>query len=412
MKKVKLLLSFILCMFLLSCGSKSDKKEITVYINATDQSVNYLALKELATKFEAENEGIKVDVQAGSSSYEPTMKTRMASNDLPDIFATHGWSVMRYIEYLEPLDNLSFYNDIHPLIKPVIQDKEGHVYVLPLNMDIVGIVYNEDVLNDLGYKVSDLKYYDKFKEVLAKASEKGYIPIHMGAKDASEAAHIYDWLGSAFIITPEKNEADNLLKGVFNTEPWTVLTQEMLDMKQYLNTDFVTATNAESASLMANNKVLFTLAANGLIKEAKQYNPDAKIGFMPSPAYDKNDEPTLISGEGDALGVWKDSPNKEEAIKFIEFLARPENIKFFAEKTGAPAGLSTVSADLGELSKYYEEYKDVKIVPYLDRAYLPSGMWSTLCDVSLGVLTGQFDVQKGVEVLKTDFEKLYNAQNK
>ena len=33
------------------------------------------------------------------------MKTKMAANDLPDLWTTHGWSVNRYSEYLRPLND-------------------------------------------------------------------------------------------------------------------------------------------------------------------------------------------------------------------------------------------------------------------------------------------------------------------
>ena len=58
------------------------------------------------------------------------MKTRMASQDLPDVFETHGWSVARYSEYLMPLNEESWASRIDEAILPVISDKNDNIYVL------------------------------------------------------------------------------------------------------------------------------------------------------------------------------------------------------------------------------------------------------------------------------------------
>ena len=59
------------------------------------------------------------------SDYKATMKTKMASNDLPDIWITHGWSVMRYSEYLMPLQDEEWYDKIDESILGAITDEEG-----------------------------------------------------------------------------------------------------------------------------------------------------------------------------------------------------------------------------------------------------------------------------------------------
>ena len=52
------------------------------------------------------------------------MKTRMASGDLPDIWVTHGWSVMRYSEYMEPLEDQDWYSQIDESLLPSITDDD------------------------------------------------------------------------------------------------------------------------------------------------------------------------------------------------------------------------------------------------------------------------------------------------
>ena len=65
--------------------------EIATYLSGDTLS----AYKQVIADFESET-GVKVTLDEYGDDYESTMKTRMASNDLPDIFDTHGWSLIRY----------------------------------------------------------------------------------------------------------------------------------------------------------------------------------------------------------------------------------------------------------------------------------------------------------------------------
>ena len=88
--------------------ASSDGSGETDFSGKTIEIATYLsgdtlnAYKEVISGFEQET-GVKVTLDEYGDDYESTMKTRMASNDLPDIFETHGWSLIRYKEYLTDL---------------------------------------------------------------------------------------------------------------------------------------------------------------------------------------------------------------------------------------------------------------------------------------------------------------------
>lgn len=70
------------------------------------------AYKQVIADFESET-GVKVTLDEYGDDYESTMKTRMASNDLPDIFETHGWSLIRYKEYLTDLSGEAWASELN-----------------------------------------------------------------------------------------------------------------------------------------------------------------------------------------------------------------------------------------------------------------------------------------------------------
>lgn len=64
-----------------------------------------------------EETGIGVEAIMPGSNFSDIMKTRMASNQLPDVWTTHGWAVARYAEYLEPLNDFGFADHISSSIE-------------------------------------------------------------------------------------------------------------------------------------------------------------------------------------------------------------------------------------------------------------------------------------------------------
>ena len=82
--------------------------EIATYLSGDTLS----AYKQVIADFESET-GVKVTLDEYGDDYESTMKTRMASNDLPDIFETHGWSLIRYKEYLTDLSGEAWASELN-----------------------------------------------------------------------------------------------------------------------------------------------------------------------------------------------------------------------------------------------------------------------------------------------------------
>ncbi|NLZ81749.1 MAG: extracellular solute-binding protein, partial [Clostridiales bacterium] len=323
------------------------------------------------------------------SSYEELMKTRMASNELPDLFTTHGWSVLRYSEYLYPVNDLEWSSRINPQIKSVITDENGQMFVLPLDVDIAGIVYNVEVCEKSGVNVDEIKTWNDFLAACEKIKAAGFNPIHMGGKDSWTIGQFFDWAAPSYFITNEKTSlAKDLLAGKFDEETWIKVASLLDTMVKngYINADALTADYQADLKSLATGKTAFGFYGNYAISEAKAYNADAKLGMFPIPAATEDDEPTLISGERTAVGVWKDSKNLDQALELLNYLAQDSSVKTIATGSGCSAGLTGIKVELGELQEYLDKYATTEAFPYFDRVYLPSGMWDVMCATGADIL--------------------------
>ena len=178
--------------------------------------------------------------------------------------------------------------------------------------------------------------------------------------------------------------------------------------KGYLNADCVSGEYTADVAALASNEAAFLFYGNIAVTLGLGINPEAQLGMMPLPAKTEGDAPSLIAGENVALGVWKDSEYKAEAIELLEYLARPEVAKTIAEATGNKSGLTDVDLDLGPIQAYLDKYADVETFPYFDRDYLPSGLWDVLCATGQEVLAQKPGaIENSAAQVKTAFDEKY-----
>ncbi|MEV7618739.1 extracellular solute-binding protein [Microbacterium sp. NPDC089321] len=394
-------------------GDPGDGGKITLEVQSAmaEGTPRYEALSALAKAYEDENSDVKVDVVAMGSDYEGDMKVRMGSGDLPDIWATHGWSLLRYSEFLEPLDGQPWADKLNPVLDTTMKNDDGEFFALPLTTDVAGILYNKTVLEEAGVDPASLGDIGAFDEALAKVKDAGVVPISSSGKDDWFAGNVADWLGSG---SYDEGQSKKLADGEFIDSGFEALFGKLDEWAKagYFNPDFSSATSDDIATALGQGKTAFVMIQNSLALSATQFVPDAQLGFIPVPAINGDPE-YLIGGEGVALGAWRDGENKEEALDFLAFLAEPENIGEFASEDGNPAGLTDIDVDLGDLSDSYEQFftpGEVRMVPYFDRAYLPNGMWNTLISTTGGIITGQTTVDSAVKQTKAEFGTLYGQQ--
>ncbi|MBZ4684226.1 MAG: raffinose/stachyose/melibiose transport system substrate-binding protein [Fusobacteriaceae bacterium] len=419
MKKRIVVLSMLLSLLIISSEAfgglffkkkKEDKAHLTFMVNFQASETITGVLEEVVNEFNAENPDIEIELIPGTSGYEAMMKAKMAANDLPDMWSTHGWSVARYSEYLTPLQDQSWVTALHPSIRPVITNKNGEIFVLPIDVDVAGVAYNKDVVKKAGVNVENIKTWNDLFNAMEKVKNIGVTPVHIGGKDNWTIGNFFDWAAPSFYVTDDAHyKGEDLKNGKFDTEIWTQLAEMFKEMHEagYLNVDVLTSTFSDSSRALATGEAAFEFYGNYVLADAWSYNPDANLGFFPVPAFYEGDEPSLISGERTTVGIWKDTKYPEQAKRFLQYLAKPEVMGRLASANGIPAGLTTATSDTGKLAADYKKWEKVYAFPYFDREFLPSGMWDTMCSTGAGVLSKDMTPKQAAEKMLEDYKKLY-----
>ncbi|WP_248925839.1 ABC transporter substrate-binding protein [Paenibacillus hamazuiensis] len=386
-----------------------DKTRITVYGSTSDKPVQEV-YKQIAADFTKENPNLEVDLQFPGSEYENILKVKMAANDLPDIFDTHGWAIIRYGKYLADLKDQPWVSQMTDTIKNVVTDKNGKVHALVMSEAKDGLTYNEDLLKS--YNIEPPKTFDELMAAAEKIKNesKGEVtPFYFSGVDDWMIGQFFDYFATSLLISPQQNEAQNLLDNKMDWNKWTPLPEKLLEMqkKGYINKDVLTAKYSDLPKQFAQGKVAFTLLGPSFADEVHKIKPDLQIGFMPVPAMVAGDAPNFSGGERYTMGAWKDSKHLEESKKLIAFFAKPENMAKFANVTKLPPGLKGVTAK-HEFTPYYDKYSGIRVFPYFDRVYLPNGMWDVMCKTGTSLLAGNVSPKQYSEKMKQEVERLRN----
>jgi raffinose/stachyose/melibiose transport system substrate-binding protein len=410
------LLSFLLLLFLQACTTNThpENGSITLKVVTAHHGDPPRILQDIAQKFMQENPNIQVNFSAPGSTYEDLMKIKMATNDMPDVFATHGWAKRRYERFLADLRDQPWVSHLSPTIKDTVTDENGKVYVLPIDQDKVGLVYNVDILNT--YEIAVPTTYDEFLAACQTIKEKSHgqvVPLHIAGTDTGHIAQFFNTFSTPLLISPQQNYRDALLNGTFDWSKYTPLSEKLLQLKQlgYLNEDILTTMYDDTVKAFAEGKVAFALYGTYLITDARKSNPNLHGGTMPTPTLVTGDVPTFAVGEKMTWGVWKDSPHIEAAKKFVAFYARPENIARVAQSDLLPPGLDGVNVDLGDLGPYFQKYSYTPVFPFFDRVYLPSGMFQVLDKNGQKLLAGTITPSQFSENVRDEYNRLRASES-
>jgi raffinose/stachyose/melibiose transport system substrate-binding protein len=389
-------------------GSNGDKVTLTLFSTVTNEA-DQKTLKDVIHKFESKNPNIDIKENFPADGYEGMLRVKMAANDMPDLFDTHGWAQKRYGNYVEDLSNMDWVKDLDPAMNPILKDDKGKVYAYPLNQAKDGITYNATLLKK--YDIEPPTTFDDFMvalETIKKKSKGEITPLWFAGSDKSAFGQYFDQFLTPLLVTDEKHNFEKqLLDGSFDWSNYTFLPKKLKEMKDkgLLNEDVLTAQNQQMTDLMAQNKIGFIIGGGMLGPSVEELNPDVHLGIIPMPVIHEGDKPVWIGGERHTLAVWKDSKRKKEAEKFIEFISQPEIVKEIAEGTSLPAGLTNTDAK-NYYSKDYEKFKDSKVLPYFDRIYLPSGMWDVLGLTGQQLLSGTMTPEQVSKKVGAEFKRL------
>ena len=339
-------------MSMAACGSSSsdsaDGNELTIY-----SYYNKNAMTPVVQAFEKANPDIKVQIAYGNgdSDYNSTLQTRIAGNQAPDVFNLSGNNANDLMNNNAAADLTG-----KDFLKGVDQSyldaysKDGKVYGLSISGWLAGIVYNKDLLKEVGYDTVPDNLNDFAK--LAKALKaKGVTPYLENGQEMSGS--LIGLMGSLEKksgidgFADQKNITEAWQKGLEEWDTGFIKSGALPDEATGLNADQVKQSfiNGEAAMYRTGGWDVSDIKAAGV-----------NYGFAPFPAA-TGSEPWIDGGADPAFAISSKAKHKDAAEKFLAFMNSKEGLKAFTTAYGSASISENYTSDVDEQIKpLYDDY--------------------------------------------------------
>ncbi len=345
-------LAFLLIILISACAPQKPKaNKIVIWHWMNDRKD---AFNDLAKQYK-DKTGIEVEFKLFSPPdiYSQKVIAAARAENLPDIFgilgekrtlasfikAGHILDLSPYMKKDNSLWGKRFYPETIAVVSftpdNIFKIPEG-IYGVPIDTTIMQFVYNKAVLRAAGIDPDNPpKTFDEFIQEARKVKvKKGVNGFVCGWGEG----WLLDCLASEWAINLMGEEKFfKTLKGEvhYTDKDWIEVFSLFAEIRDagILAPNITTMINKESEDAFSKNDAAFSFNGTWAVNVYKQLGANMDYGFFPLPKVSDKFPVKVWGGAGSSFMVNAHSPNKEEAVKFLEWLTRKEQQEFLVKQT-------------------------------------------------------------------------------
>ncbi|MFW2491325.1 ABC transporter substrate-binding protein [Clostridium chromiireducens] len=353
-------------------------------------------VQELAKQFESET-GVKIDFQISpDAQWRDLLKVKLDSGEAPDIFCADADPLnlvtrVNPEKYVQDVSSEEWVKRLDPNVLPSISYNSKVYGITFPGKKMYFYVYNKEIFDKLGLKVPT--NYAEFKAVCQKIKDSGVIPVYEGTQNGwhqvlplFETGAMYQQKHPDLYSKLNKNEVD--LDSVPELQTIIKELKEFADLGFY-GDNYLSNSVENAKEAMAKGKAAMFIAESAWRNEVKADFPDFdtnKLGIFVMPWGDN--QAIGVNPASNAYFINKNGKHVEEAKKFFDFLAKPENLQ---KRLDGQPGLSELCWPEVK-SKYSKE----------DQAYIDSMQKGMVMQAGVKYIDSQWmDVGKDLEAMYT-----------
>ncbi|WP_312644786.1 extracellular solute-binding protein [Hydrogenoanaerobacterium sp.] len=305
-------------------------------------------------EYMAANTNVKIEVEALDEEAYKTKFKAYSMDGMPDVVSIWGQP-----SFLDEVLDAGVLAELNPAdytnygFIPGSLDgfgKDGKLYGLPRNTDVMAFYYNEKVFKDNGWKVPAT--YEELLALAPTIKAAGIVPVAMDGGDGwPMAIYLTD-----LMIRINGNCSDIISKAIasgdFSDPVFEKATQLLVDTVNaglfqigYDTQDYGTAMNLFTngqAAMFYMGSWESSMALNEDITEEIRTN--VRAFTMPPLAGGKSAQTDIAAWNGGGYAVSAESEVKDEAIKFLNFMYQPDKLSKYGWENGVGMSAQDQSA--------------------------------------------------------------------
>lgn len=358
MKRILAMLTALVMLCALCTGAMAEGAT-TIEFYCVKSEVQGI-MQEIIDDFEAENPDIHVELTYAADG-ETVLLTRITSNDVPDVMSLYpAESTYRQLldeGYILDMTDYDFMQNVEQSMLDLAA-YNGSQISIPYTLSLYGIHYNVDIFNELGLSVPTTM--DELLDVCAKLKEAGYDAFALPFND--NATQICERTLSAFDGELYK-DFEAVAAGemeIHDVKAVQAMADFILAIKPYSTADAMGMNNDSAHSDFMNGKAAMRLQGSWYLSTVKEADPDFNVGLFGIPSPVTND--VIIPVNIDTgFSVSATSANPEAALKFAEYLTRPEVATKYYSVDGNINMIKGVAYDKAEYMDVYNQVMEGKM---------------------------------------------------
>ena len=312
-------------------------------------------LKELAAAYEKET-GVKVNIESmgGGIDIQGTLKGYFQADNMPDIFVNGGDTDFKNWEgHLVDMSNEKWVSDTEAAYK----DKDGKVIGFPYTTEAIGLAYNADVLEKAGIDPKSITGPDSMKKAFetldSKKDELGLTAVVGYVAEAtnlywSTGNHLFGVYEDGGLKRDDTKYFDLLEQGKIDKDRFSKYADMVELFNKYADPSLlVSGTYDQQIQNFSAGKYAFVtqgswIGATMTNDDKEQYEAAGKfkVGMVPY-AFEEGID-TIQTNSPSWWAVF-DNDNKEEALKFLQWVSEDEGQKILVEKAGFVSPFKSIS---------------------------------------------------------------------
>lgn len=323
--------------------------QFTGEIDSAAADAIYAAFTEANPNIEIVREVVSTD------QMRQTVNTAISSGTGPDIIfydSGPGYAgVLADAGLIEPLDEYADQYGWYDRIAEQSLDAasiNGQLYGLPLQVDLIGMFYNQTLMDQEGFAVPQT--VEELKSFCQQASEAGYTPLAFTNNPGWQAFHQFSMMTTNTIGPDALQQLLYSNEGSWDSPEITGAIQtyfvELRDAGCF-NDDVNALTNDDGAALFQSGQALMYPTGSWMVQEfSPETMPDMDVQMMPFPAVEEGAGSYWVSGIGSAYYISSASQNKDQAAQFLDYLFSPEAANRWVEDARFFVPMSVDAANL------------------------------------------------------------------
>lgn len=326
--------------------SGDEKVTIKLFSNLPDRKNGQgLVEQMIIDEYMEENQNVVIEVEALDEEAYKTKFKAYAMDGMPDVVSI--WGQPSFLDEVLDAGVLAELNEAdyadYGFIPGSLEGfkKDGKLYGLPRNTDIMLLYYNQKMFEDNGWEVPAT--YDEFIELCGKIQDAGITPVAMDGGDGWPMACFLTDILVKVAGTDYADIVSNAVStGDFSAPEMKEATEILVESAQagmfqtgYDSQDYGTAMNLftnSQAAMFAMGSWECSMALNEDI--APEIRDNIRAFTLPVVTDGKGGANDIAAWNGGGYAVSADSEVKEEAIKFLNYMYQPDKLSKYGWENG------------------------------------------------------------------------------